>query len=288
MLEFLPLKLRYKVLEFSIDDILEIRIRCNKNVVLCLSNKKVVLENTKLSSTDIENIIYFVCKNSLHSYDEQLKLGFVCADNGVRIGISGEFVYDNGKIISIKNYQSLCIRIPHVIKGVSNEFFEKVFKGGSVLVLSRSGVGKTTFIRDLTYNISNNFQKNVVVIDERNEIYKRNYDISVDLGDFVDVLTYSTKDFGFNQAIRTLNPDYIVTDELMTEIDVNSLISTINSGVNVIATVHANSLLTLKNRRYLFEIFNLKPFDYYVLISVKNGLRVYEYYDKDFLKVCLL
>jgi hypothetical protein len=102
----------------------------------------------------------------------------------------------------------------------------------------------------------------------------------------VDVLSYSTKEFGFNQAIRTLNPDYVVTDELMTKTDVNSLISTIYGGVEVIATVHSESINSLKRRSYFSNIFKYKPFNYYVLICFENSSRVYKIYDKDFNEIC--
>ena len=84
----------------------------------------------------------------------------------------GEVVKENGNILTIKNFSSLCVRIPSELNGVSNDFYDKLYSKtfGSVLVLSPSGVGKTTFIRDLTTNLSDKGKKDVVVIDERNEI----------------------------------------------------------------------------------------------------------------------
>ena len=286
VLTFLPSKLNTVISKIGIDKVSEIRIRSSCPVLITVNGEKIFLEKFILSSTDIEEIILTACNRSIYSFDEQIKQGYITTDFGLRIGLSGEVVKSDGKIIAIKNFNSISIRIPHLIEGVSNEFFNNVYKGGSVLIISPPGVGKTTFLRDFTKNLSNKLSKNVVVVDERNEIACKTGESYFNLGKTVDVLTYFDKSFGLNQAIRTLSPEIIVVDELVSESDVDGVITTVFGGVDVVATVHASSLSDLLNREFAKKIEKYKPFRYYVLISYINGVRTYRYFNKGFDKIC--
>lgn len=285
VLDFLPEKLVKELTSKSDGMLCEVRIRSDCPTIAKFIDKTVKYDKFIYDKKDIENILLKVCKNSIHSYEEQIKRGFVTSDDGERVGLAGEFVKEDGKIIAIKNVTSLCIRIPNAVYGVSKVFYDKFYNdnGGNVLVLSRSGVGKTTFIRDLSLLISNDYSKNVVVVDERNEIALKSLFKGALNGKQIDVLTYSDKDFGFTQAVRTLNPNVIVTDELVSKSDLNSIVDTIYCGTNVIATAHASSPSDFFNR---FN-FDLKIFDYYVVISLKGNVRQFDYFDKDLKKLCL-
>ncbi len=287
MLGFLPRKVKTAISKFQNQTLNEIRIRKDCPIVVYYAGGRSVVENVIITSEDIEEIVLTACKRSIYAYDEHIKRGFITTDDGVRIGLAGEIVKDNGKIVTIKNYNSLCVRVPNEIKNVASEFFNKVYRGGSVIVIAPAGVGKTTFIRDLTRYISNNLKENVVVVDERNEIASNNGNKRFNLGDYTDVLTYSDKSFGFNQAVRTLNPNTIVTDELMTKEDVDGVLSAVYSGANVIATAHADSVENLLLRKFARELKIYKVFDYYVVISNKNGARTFTYFNKDFQTICL-
>ena len=286
MLEFLPRKLKNSILDLGIERVNEIRIRKDCPVAVLIDGKTKILKEHVLTLNDIEEILLSICKRSLYSFDEHIKRGFVTYDGGFRIGLAGEVVKKNDEIVTIKNVSSLCVRIPSKVSGVSNEFFNNFYRGGSVMVIAQSGVGKTTFIRDLTEKISNGYKKSVVVVDERNEIASNGGGKNFYLGDYTDVLTYCDKDFGLNQAIRTLNPKTIITDEIMTESDVNSVISAVYSGVDVIATAHAKSINELYSRTALSKLKSNKIFDYFVLILEKNGKREYSYFNKEGEKLC--
>lgn len=287
MLSFLPEKLSNSIYKIGLYKINEIRIRKNCNVLVVYNDLTKKRLNVKLTSAQIEKIIVSLCNGSIYAFEEQIKNGYITTNLGVRVGISGEFVYNNSKIQTIKNFNSLCIRIPHEIKGVSNNFALNVYNGGSVLIISPSGVGKTTFLRDFIFNLSENLGKNIVVIDERNEIACINSDKSFNLGSNVDVLTYSHKDYGFSQAIRTLNPDVIIADEITTPFDVLGIVSTIYGGTSVVCTVHSDSIDNAYNRKFLSDIKSLKVFDFYVLILYENNIRRYKYFDKNYNEICL-
>lgn len=285
MFEYLPQYILKELKNFGLDCINEIRIRANAKVSV-ISNGNLYKLNVYVKSLeDIEEIVYNACKRSIYSYDEDIKNGFITTDNGERIGLAGEFVLKDKTVTAIRKFSSLVIRIPKAVNGFSNEFYNSAYNFKSVLVLSKPGVGKTTFIRDLVKELSFNDKGNIVIIDERNEISIKN-SINFNFGDNVDVLTYATKRYGFNQAIRTLNPDYIVTDELMSEEDAFGVLRAIYGGINVIATLHADSINELKSISYMKRIINDKVFDNYVVIKKENNKRSVLVYDKDFNILC--
>ena len=286
MLNFLPHKLKNVILKLDISKVSEIRIRGGRPVEVLLNSDKLLLEKYVISKSEVEEIVLNACKRSIYSFDEQIKQGFITSDNGERIGIAGEIVIKNGKVSAIKNFNSLCVRIPHQMIGVSDIFFSKVYNGGSVLIISPPSVGKTTFLRDFTKKLSSCFSKNVVVVDERNEIACVTGDSAFDLGVFTDVLTYCDKNYGLNQAIRALNPEVVVVDELVSIEDVNAVIKAIFGGVDVVATVHSKSINDLFMRDFTLPIKNSKPFDYYVLIEIINKKRNYRYFDRNFNEIC--
>ncbi len=288
VLDYLPKTLLKELSKFSDNSINEIRIRRDCPVVVTVEGERIILSKISLSETDIENVIYKVCDGTIYSYEDQIVNGYITDNQGVRIGLSGEFVVKNSKILAIRRFYSLCIRIPHAIREISTEFYNCVYRGGSILVVSPPGVGKTSFIRDLINNLSVNSINNVVVVDERNEISMNNPNGSSFINNSVDVLVYATKDYGFNQAIRTLNPNYIITDELVSLSDVNSVINAIYGGVSVVATVHGDSLENCFSKEFIKPLKRLKVFDYVVLIELKDNQRKYSYFDKDFNKICLL
>ncbi len=286
VLEYLPKNLIKELSKKEYKMLNEIRIRKNCPILVVVDGNRRII-NIKLTESDIENIIYKVCDGSIHSYDDQIVNGYVTDNCGIRIGLCGELVVKNGKVLAVRKITSLCLRIPNVISGVSKEFYDKIYNGGSVLVISPPGVGKTSFIRDFINNLCKNTLANVVVIDERNEILIKTSKDNQYLNTKADVLTYASKDYGFNQALRTLNPDVIVTDEITTLSEVKSIINTIFGGVSVVATVHGSSLEGVFSRSYMGDIQNEKVFDYVVLITLKNKDRIYQYYDKDFNLICL-
>ncbi len=285
MFEYLPIDALKEINKLKKQDICEIRIRANGLSVIKLIGQ-VLPFKYKFTNVDVENIVLKACKRSIYSYEEQLKQGFLTTDFGERIGLAGEFVYDNDSVLTIKNFSSLCIRIPKQVKGFSLKFFNEYYNDKSVLIVSKTGVGKTTFLRDLTYNVSNNTLKNIVVIDERNEIACKNNVFSFDVGKTCDVLTYSNKDYGFLMALRTLNPEIVVTDELVTENDFKGVIKGHLSGLTIIATIHAENLEELFFKNYMKEIYEKKVFDKYVFLSVLENKRRVEVYSSNLEKLC--
>ena len=287
----------YKVLNEKIgfDNISEIRLRENKPIIInsfgqlkylsttgCSLNKQNSIYATKKM---IEDIIFKASEFSIYSVNEELKQGYLIMDGGERIGVCGTMILENGKVKTISSFSSLNIRIPHEIKGSSLPYMNKLLDGNflrNVLIVSPPGQGKTTFIRDFVYQLSQIIPKNVLIIDERGEIAGKNN--KIDLGGFNDVISFSDKQTGFLLGIRAMNPDLIVTDELGEIADYDSVNFASNCGVKILATIHADSITQLRQKRGFEKISGV--FDRYVVLR-RNGKPgvVDGVYDKTFQKI---
>lgn len=265
---------------FNFSDINEIRMRTNQNLIIVVKNKKYYLKDEnqeliKVSKIMIENFIKRASENSIYAYNESIKQGFITLPNGIRVGLSGYVVSDENKVITIKEFQSLNIRIPHFIKNCSLKAFEFLVDDGikNTLVISSPGAGKTTFIRDFVYQLfQHNISKNVLIVDERSEICSTiDGSPTQDLGGFCDIYTNCSKTFGFKNGIRSMRPDVIITDEIDLDCDLDCIQEAMNSGVSVIATIHAKDIKEIKRKKNFEEIIDKKYFDRFVILTNDEG-----------------
>ena len=146
---------------------------------------------------------------------------------------------DNGKLRSIKNINSLVIRIAKSVQNLPTEVLPIINNFDNTLILSPPFLGKTTLLREMTRRLSDK-GNDILVIDERNEISatvdgKQN----LDLGANTDVMVGVPKIACYEGAVRTMAPDIIVTDEIFGEREVDCLVDSVRSGVKVMATAHA-------------------------------------------------
>ncbi|MBQ8451433.1 MAG: hypothetical protein IJ538_01485 [Clostridia bacterium] len=270
---------------FLIEFIYEIRIRVNKPIMVNYKGRYLeVSENENrgkfLGTKELINyIIKIATKQSLYSYNDQIKNCYISAEDGIRIGICGDVVSNDNKIITIKNITSLNIRIAHQVFNVSNQIINFVYCQGTVkntLILSPPGAGKTTMVRDLTLKLSNEKKiQNILVIDERFEL-AGDGEKKLEIGDLVDVLSGTTKAYAFSTALKTMNPSVIVTDEISTREDIEAAKISARSGVKVIATAHAESLLDIKSNKFLKETIAEKIFERIIIMSKRNGVGTIE------------
>lgn len=279
----------------------EIRLRVNKPTVVMLNGESYYLGTTGLvnekrkayfcDADDLQNILLQSSNHSLYAINEQLKQGFVGLSNGIRLGISGQVVSENGKIITIKNFSGINVRIPHEVKGFGEKIINYLFENDqflNTLIISPPAVGKTTLLRDLVRLLAGQFYgKKVLVVDERNELSATlNATSQMDLGDFSDIILDGTKEFGFYNGIRSMNPDIIATDEIGSQSDCDVLEYAGTCGVKIIATIHAENLKQLKNKKQLEKILDLKLFERFVFLKKHGGIpEITEVLDENFRKI---
>ena len=268
------------VKNFSFNDITEIRMRANEKLIIVIKNKKFFLKNQQgeFVITDqlaISNFIKRASENSIYAINESIINGYLTLPKGIRVGLAGEVINDGDRVVTIKNFQSVNIRIPHFIRNCSLNAYEFIVDGEvkNTLILSPPGCGKTTFIRDFVYQLyQHNVPKNILIADERNEICSILNGIpNINLGGFCDIYTNCSKQFAFKNGIRSMSPDVIITDEIDLNKDLEILIEAMNSGVNVVATIHAKDIRQLNKKVGFDKVIEEKFFSRYIILSNEEG-----------------
>lgn len=281
----------------------EIRLRADKPIIVYLGGQAYFLSENGITNNvgsamickkeDIDNIIFRASECSIYAVNEQIKRGYLTIVGGIRIGISGTAVCENKEIKTIKNFNSLVIRIPHKIKNCSLNAFKHILDNNKLyntLIISPPGAGKTTFLRDFISQLSQrNICLNVLVLDERGELASVNESGENILdSNFTDILSFISKSDGFLYGIRALNPNLIVSDEIGAEEDIEAIEYACNCGVSVIASVHAGSIAELRQKPNFASILSKKLFDRFVVLSSRNGPGTYEgIYDSNFTKIAV-
>ena len=280
-------------------DINEIRIRLNSPIVIVCNLKTFFLSENGLNcnpnmaffadSDLLNSIIFKASEFSMYSVNEQLKQGFLTVDGGIRIGVCGEVVIENNNIKTIKNISSICIRVPHQIKGVSRPIFNHLVsneKINNTLIISPPGAGKTTMLRDIIYQFSyHNYPYNIFVADERGEI-TGGQNSKYELGYFFDSISFVSKKESILLGLRSMSPDIIITDEIGDKSDIQALVHIMNCGVSVIASIHGNSIEELRKNNTLSELFEGRYFKRYIVLSKRDGVGTIEgVYREDFTKI---
>lgn len=283
-LSFLPSKVKNAVANVDTDILSELRLRIGYPIFGLFNGNKIYLSENGITLNRLDALICskeIICETvenitekSLYAYNERLKQGFITTKNGVRIGIAGDCVFDNGKIITIKKISSLNIRVPHEIKNCSLKIFNRLFLKEifNTLIISPPAKGKTTILKDLARKVNELTNYSILIIDERGEFSE----IS---GENIDVIKYSDKNYALCYAIRSMSPQVVITDELQTKDDWKSAEQAATGGVKIIASCHGKNIGDLQKKDY----FNPDVFEKYVVLDAdKKAGSIKGIYDKDF------
>lgn len=272
----------------ELDKLQEIRIKINKPLSIYADNKEIVA-NYIVTKEDVKIILQRISNYSIYAFEEEIKQGYITIKGGHRVGLCGSCVIDNQKVRTIKNIASLNIRICREVIGCSKKIMPYIIENNRVMntiLISPPKCGKTTLIRDISKNISDgirildlNFSgRKVCIIDERSEIGGC-YDgvAQMNVGLRTDILDNCLKSEGIMMAIRSMAPDVIVCDEIGTYKDVDSILMAMNSGVNLITTIHGYGVEDLYKRPIFKDILENQVFQRAIVLSGLNGIGTIEY-----------
>ena len=287
---FLPDRISRALNSLNKKGLQEIRIRVKQPVMVCYGTNFYLGESgitdqkeyaLSCSFDEMQDIIFKACECSIYAYSEELKKLFITLGSGQRIGVCGEIVCEDGKIKTVKNFSSINIRLLHQVPNCSLKTLPFLYNDEGVfntLIIAPPGAGKTTYLRDLCYQLSSkNIVRNLLILDERGEIAPKQFDeLIFNVGENTDVLSYCTKAYGIENGIRVFSPTAIAMDEIASEEDVLSLNFAIGSGVKIIATAHAQNIKELFRKPYFEKLLQSKVFDRFVVLSNKNGVGTIE------------
>ncbi len=265
VLKYFPELLKNKIKKSNLEQVEEIRIRANKPVILKSKAKEEII-NYPITVENILQILQKICDNSIYSYQNQICDGFITLKGGHRVGITGNAVIKDGKVVNLNYINSLNFRVARQILNCSNTAIPFIINSYhnqiyNTLIISPPGCGKTTLLRDIIRRISigipeMNFKgKTVGVVDERGEIAAIDKGVPQnDLGIRTDIIDNIPKAIGMKMLIRSMAPQVIVADEIGSKEDIKAIEYAITSGVKGIFTAHSNSLEDIKQNPILNEL----------------------------------
>lgn len=291
IIEILPQRISImleKVPEHLLSRITQIRLRINCPILIYVDKQERMLgvqglvryDGETFTHDDLCCLLRRLNEHSAYVHDQSIKNGFITIKGGHRIGVAGEVVYKDGEIKYISHQTFFCIRCAHQIKGCFERIRNNIFDDRieSCLFFSLPGNGKTTMLRDCCRVLSTEGY-NIALIDERNEISGSYNGIpGMDIGKRCDVLSNCGRTEGIISAIRSLAPDIIVTDEIGSDSDAEAIKNAINSGIVVIASIHAGNIEQLKRKRILRNI----SFERYVNLYITEKGASCKVFDRDF------
>lgn len=236
------------------DEVEEVRLRCNKRVLMISGSGESELE-AEVHEAELREALEYISGYSMYAYEEQLREGFITIRGGHRIGVAGRVVMEKEHIKTIKNIASVNIRISHQIIGCSDRIMK--YLSGNILIVSPPRMGKTTLLRDILRNISNRQGEAVGIVDERSEIAACYMGIPQNnLGKRCDVLDCCPKSEGMLLLLRSMAPTYIGVDELGASKDAEAVRSVINGGARIAATIHGDSFEAVRDIKNIKELFD--------------------------------
>ena len=255
---YLPKRLRDAVIRTAAlwhQPISEIRLRSGRALSVTLGCGNVLCGVT-CTAEEVTETAANLCRGSLYAHTEELREGLIAAANGIRAGIAGQAVYENGRITALRDFTALSIRIPHRIEGVGEPLASAIRAGKSTLVYGAPGSGKTTLLREAIPLLSSGSTPlRVAVIDTRLELAA-----GIPEAVTADVFGGWQRMDGILAAVRTLSPEVIVCDEISGSGDAAAVRAARNAGVTVAASVHGrseNDLLSNPDVAPLLPLFDL-------------------------------
>lgn len=134
----------------------EIRLRSGKQIILRFAKFERLLDIIA-TQEHILKTLQKICENSIYSFQNQIKEGFITIKGGHRIGITGNCIVEENKVTNINYISSLNFRIAKEIKGCSKKLLKYVLNKEenniyTTLIVSPPGVRKNynikRFIKD--------------------------------------------------------------------------------------------------------------------------------------------
>lgn len=259
--------------EKTLESVEEIRLRAGQPVAVSCAGKEIALPETRATPADLREIAARASRDSMQSYGDSLRQGFLTLAGGHRIGFCGTAKTERGAFEGIRLFGSVNVRVARAVFGCAREVYEQSCreKPANVAILSPPGFGKTTLLRDLIRCAAANGVR-VGVADERGELAAlRDGAPQFDLGSSVDVIELCAKEDAVLHLIRTMSPRVVALDEITSPRDAEAVRYAANCGVSIFATAHACGLEDFLQRPVYQPV--LPVFDYAVEIRLEGETR---------------
>lgn len=257
--------------------IYEVRLRAQKCASIVCESGNVAL-SCIMERDEMTELLAQLCEYSLYAYADTINRGYITVGDGIRVGVVGRAVMNGDAVSGVYDISSLCFRFPYKIEKIGDRVC-RMLKGtkSGALIYSPPGVGKTTLLRSVVSGLADFGARGgamrVAVIDTRSEIgiYLTSKTLCT------DVLSGYSRESGIEIAVRSLNAELVVCDELCGMGDASAVVQARNSGVPVLATAHAHSLAALLRRSEFRYLHKACAFENYIGISRREGSVDFDY-----------
>ncbi|MGM9592458.1 MAG: ATPase, T2SS/T4P/T4SS family [Oscillospiraceae bacterium] len=278
-IELLPRRLLTECSCIPASEAEEFRLRAGRKAAVLIGGTEIPISDVLIEKSDIDCVIERATNASVHTAQSSIAKGFINCSGGIRIGLCGTGIIDDGKVTGMRGISSLAIRIPHEIRGCGQAAIDRIKAEprGSVLILSPPGYGKTTFLRECIRQLSDS-GKRVSVADERGELAAVHRGVpQFDLGNASDIMSGVPKAQAVMMLLRAMNPQIIALDEISSPEDAEAAETASGCGVRLIATAHAADKSELHSRPVYRRLLELGVFKNAVVIENRCGKRSYSY-----------
>ena len=198
----------------------------------------------------LEAVFRNLCAHSVHSCQDAIRQGYLTIAGGNRAGLCGTAVLRGQQTDSVRDISSVNLRIASERIGCAEQLAAEIGdprQTGGVLLAGAPASGKTTLLRDLARILGNRMR--TCILDERGELAAAHSGIpQFTLGAQTDVFDGYPKAEAIAIAVRVMSPELLICDEIGGNAEAEMLLSTMHTGVTLIASAHAADLQTLLMR----------------------------------------
>lgn len=240
-------------------------------------------ENRRVDCTlredEAKALIHRLCGGSMYAHRESINQGYICLPDGVRVGLCGTAALDGdeGQLLGVHTPDAICIRFPQPHRacgeGISSRLTAYFPRGA--LFYAPPGVGKTTLLRALARHFAGGERPlRVAVVDSRGELNDGSFDGRLCLS----LLTGYPKGRGIEIAVRSLNAQLLICDEIGNAEEASSILAVAGCGVPLLASAHAANCQQLLSRPALRALHEAAVFGCYVGLSRQAGQTDFAYH----------
>ena len=223
------------------------------------------------SPQEMQEMFLRACRWSVHSFEAQIRDGFLTLPGGHRLGLCG---MTDAASHTLTLVTSMNLRIARQAPQAAKPLCDALFSQGlcSVIVAGPPVSGKTTMLRDLARRLSEGAcgrYYRVSVVDTRQEFPFLPY---------CDVLTGSGKAEGIRRALRVMSPQMLLCDEIGTTAEIDALEQGFSAGAQCAVSVHTDGG-ALRQRKPLQRLLQTQQFGHVVLLRPSPPCSIERIYD---------